>query len=94
MRGPNSEEFGPRFPPLSDAYDLELRCDVHKVWKAVIPSQSKRRLHEGVYAFAGGPRHVDALIDKEKPRPFAITDPLIVTRPEPNAVCFVNLEQT
>lgn len=66
LRGPNAEEFGPRFPPLSDAYDLELRRDVHKAWKAVIPSQSNRRLHEGVYAFAGGPRYVDALIDKGK----------------------------
>lgn len=58
LRGPNAEEFGPRFPPLSDAYDLELRRNVHKAWKTVIPSQSKRRLHEGVYVFAGGPRCV------------------------------------
>jgi len=59
LRGPNVEEFGPRFPPLSDAYDLELRRYVHKAWKTVIPPQSKRRLHEGVYAFVGGPRCVE-----------------------------------
>lgn len=58
MRGPNAEEFGVRFPPLSDAYDLDLRRFVHKAWKKVIPSDSKRRLHEGVYAFVGGPRLV------------------------------------
>ncbi|OJJ84915.1 purine-nucleoside phosphorylase [Aspergillus glaucus CBS 516.65] len=57
LRGPNVEEFGPRFPPLSDAYDLELRRYVHKAWKTVIPSQSKRRLHEGAYAFVGGPSY-------------------------------------
>lgn len=61
LRGPNAEEFGPRFPPLSDAYDLELRRYVHKAWKSVIPPQSRRRLHEGVYAFVGGPRYVNFL---------------------------------
>ncbi|KAJ5166503.1 purine nucleoside phosphorylase [Penicillium canariense] len=57
LRGPNLEEFGVRFPPLSDAYDLELRRQVHQVWKQVIPAQSTRRLHEGVYAFVGGPTY-------------------------------------
>jgi purine-nucleoside phosphorylase len=56
LRGPNLEEFGPRFPALSDAYDLELRRHAHQAWKAVISESSKRRLHEGVYAFVGGPR--------------------------------------
>jgi purine-nucleoside phosphorylase len=56
LRGPNDEEFGPRFPPLSDAYDLELRRHVHKAWKTVVDPLSKRRLHEGVYAYVGGPR--------------------------------------
>jgi purine-nucleoside phosphorylase len=58
LRGPNPEEFGPRFPPLSDAYDLELRRHAHQAWKAVISENSKRRLHEGVYAFVAGPRWV------------------------------------
>ncbi|KAJ5675898.1 purine nucleoside phosphorylase [Penicillium macrosclerotiorum] len=57
LRGPNVEEFGVRFPPLSDAYDLELRRHVHRVWKQVIPSKSTRKLHEGVYAFVGGPTY-------------------------------------
>lgn len=55
LRGPNAEEFGVRFPPLSDAYDLGLRRHVHHAWKEVIPAQSTRKLHEGVYAFVGGP---------------------------------------
>ncbi|GAA92265.1 purine nucleoside phosphorylase I, inosine and guanosine-specific [Aspergillus luchuensis IFO 4308] len=57
LRGPNSEEFGPRFPPLSDAYDLQLRCNVHKAWAKIVNVESKRRLHEGVYAFVGGPSY-------------------------------------
>lgn len=55
LRGANEDEFGVRFPPLSDAYDLELRRHVHQSWKKVISPESKRKLHEGVYAFCGGP---------------------------------------
>ncbi|OQD86345.1 hypothetical protein PENANT_c008G01299 [Penicillium antarcticum] len=57
LRGPNEEEFGVRFPPLSDAYDLELRRHVHQAWKKVINPESNRKLHEGVYAFVGGPTY-------------------------------------
>ncbi|KAL4989067.1 nucleoside phosphorylase domain-containing protein [Aspergillus falconensis] len=57
LRGPNCEEFGPRFPPLSDAYDLALRRQVHEVWGKYLFPNSKRRLHEGVYAFVGGPSY-------------------------------------
>ncbi|OGE56134.1 hypothetical protein PENARI_c003G04128 [Penicillium arizonense] len=57
LRGPNEEEFGVRFPPLSDAYDLELRRHVHQAWKTVISPESSRKLHEGVYAFVGGPTY-------------------------------------
>ena len=56
LRGPNADEFGLRFPPLSDAYDLSLRRSLHAAWKKNIVHESKRRLHEGVYAFVGGPR--------------------------------------
>ncbi|PWY63709.1 inosine guanosine and [Aspergillus heteromorphus CBS 117.55] len=56
LRGPNSEEFGLRFPPLSDAYDLELRRHVHQAWNRVIGTD-KSKLHEGVYAFVGGPSY-------------------------------------
>ncbi|KAL4747643.1 hypothetical protein BDW72DRAFT_8874 [Aspergillus terricola var. indicus] len=57
LRGPNCEEFGPRFPPLSDAYDLDLRRQVHEAWRKYLDPYSKRRLHEGVYAFVGGPSY-------------------------------------
>ena len=58
LRGPHSDELGVRFPALSDAYDLALRQEAHRVWKSVQASTNgrRRRLHEGVYAFAGGPR--------------------------------------
>ncbi|KAL2809029.1 nucleoside phosphorylase domain-containing protein [Aspergillus granulosus] len=57
LRGPNDEEFGPRFPSLSDAYDLDLRRHIHEAWRKVIDPESKRRLYEGVYAFVGGPSY-------------------------------------
>ncbi|KAL5332737.1 nucleoside phosphorylase domain-containing protein [Aspergillus crustosus] len=57
LRGPNCEDFGPRFLPLSEAYDLDLRRRVHEAWKKVIDPESKRRLHEGVYAYVGGPSY-------------------------------------
>ncbi|KAK7521141.1 purine nucleoside phosphorylase-like protein [Phyllosticta citriasiana] len=57
LRGPNIDEFGVRFPPLSDAYDLELRQRVHKAWQKLGLGQGKRRLHEGVYAFVSGPSY-------------------------------------
>ncbi|EKV12080.1 Purine nucleoside phosphorylase I, inosine and guanosine-specific [Penicillium digitatum PHI26] len=57
LRGANEDEFGVRFPPLSDAYDLELRRHVHQSWKKVTSPESKRQLHEGVYAFCGGPTY-------------------------------------
>ncbi|KAF3935575.1 hypothetical protein ABW19_dt0203427 [Dactylella cylindrospora] len=55
LRGPNAEDFGPRFPPLSDAYDLELRKFAHIAYKSLQLSIPTRRLHEGVYAFVSGP---------------------------------------
>ncbi len=51
------DQFGPRFPPLSDAYDLGLRRAAHAAWQKSRVSGSARRLHEGVYAFVGGPRY-------------------------------------
>ncbi|KAH0565797.1 hypothetical protein GP486_000816 [Trichoglossum hirsutum] len=55
LRGPNADEFGVRFPSLSDAYDLELRRIVHRAWKMLQLGRNGRRIHEGVYAFVGGP---------------------------------------
>ncbi|THV64709.1 purine nucleoside phosphorylase-like protein [Aureobasidium pullulans] len=57
LRGPNADDFGVRFPPLSDAYDLGLRQKAHQTWQKVRPSDGKRKLHEGVYAFVAGPTY-------------------------------------
>lgn len=55
LRGPNEADFGVRFPPLSDAYDLDLRRRVHRAWATV--ENGGKNLHEGVYAFVGGPSY-------------------------------------
>ncbi|KAF2205167.1 hypothetical protein GQ43DRAFT_408058 [Delitschia confertaspora ATCC 74209] len=55
--GPNIDEFGVRFPPLSDAYDLDLRRRAHRAWKKLGLDKTKRRMHEGVYAFLSGPTY-------------------------------------
>jgi purine-nucleoside phosphorylase len=55
LRGPNHEDFGVRFPPLSDAYDLSLRRRTHQAWKILGLDKTPRKLHEGVYAFLAGP---------------------------------------
>lgn len=58
LRGINEEEFGVRFPPLSDAYDLQLRQLAHQSWKELRrQSPSARKLHEGVYAYVAGPSY-------------------------------------
>jgi purine-nucleoside phosphorylase len=50
LRGPNDPALGPRFPDMSQAYDLELRRMAHQVAvEAGVP------LHEGVYAGVAGP---------------------------------------
>ncbi|KAE9374883.1 purine nucleoside phosphorylase I, inosine and guanosine-specific [Stipitochalara longipes BDJ] len=58
LRGPNLDDFGPRFIALSDAYDLELRRAAHLAWKDLSKDRSKQMvMHEGVYAFVGGPNY-------------------------------------
>jgi len=57
LRGPNEDDFGVRFPPLSDAYDLDLRRRTHRAWKTLGLHKGTCRLHEGVYAFVGGPSY-------------------------------------
>ncbi|KAJ3088175.1 hypothetical protein HK102_009388, partial [Quaeritorhiza haematococci] len=53
--GPNVSKFGPRFPPVSDAYDFELRKTAFKAARAVgIPKEAMR---EGVYCFVAGPSY-------------------------------------
>lgn len=50
LRGPNLDEFGPRFPDMSRPYDLELRQLARQV-----AAESGTRLHEGVYVSLAGP---------------------------------------
>jgi purine-nucleoside phosphorylase len=56
LRGPNAEEFGPRFPPLSDAYSLTLRQTLFHAAKSY-QIRSRRGLHEGIYAMVSGPSY-------------------------------------
>ncbi|OQO04697.1 hypothetical protein B0A48_09620 [Cryoendolithus antarcticus] len=58
LRGQNEEDFGVRFPPLSDAYDLSLRQLAYTSWQQLRTQQpSNRKMHEGVYAFVAGPTY-------------------------------------
>lgn len=50
LLGPNDPEMGPRFPDMSQAYDLELRQIAHQVAR-----EQEIPLHEGVYIGLGGP---------------------------------------
>jgi purine-nucleoside phosphorylase len=50
LRGPNLDEFGPRFPDMSQAYDRELI----KLARSAAAQQALR-LHEGVYIGLAGP---------------------------------------
>ncbi|KAI8896465.1 nucleoside phosphorylase domain-containing protein [Globomyces pollinis-pini] len=50
--GHNIDAFGPRFPPVSDAYDFDLRV---KAAKAGITLNLGSTLREGVYTFVCGP---------------------------------------
>lgn len=50
LRGPNLDQFGPRFPDMSRAYDREL-CEIIRQ----TASEEKIHLEEGVYACLAGP---------------------------------------
>jgi len=52
LRGPNLDEFGPRFPDMSQAYDPELIKLAHEV-----ASESGVSCHEGVYICLAGPTY-------------------------------------
>jgi purine-nucleoside phosphorylase len=52
LRGPNLEQFGPRFSDMSSAYDAEFRELAKKV-----AADLKIQLHEGVYAGLAGPSY-------------------------------------
>jgi len=86
LRGPNLNAFGPRFIALSDAYDLELRRAAHLAWKDLSKDEPKQMaMHEGVYAFVGGPKYV--------PSPTRLQSAnVLVTKQELNAGCWRCLE--
>lgn len=50
--GLNLDDFGPRFLPLSDAYDFDLRLSI---FKSVQKLGIKRKIHEGTYCYVSGP---------------------------------------
>ena len=50
LTGPNDDATGPRFPSLRDAYDPELRAQLHAAARQIGVT-----LHEGVYLAVGGP---------------------------------------
>ena len=50
LRGPNLDEFGPRFPDMSQPYDADLRATCHQAAET-----EGIHLHEGVYAWLSGP---------------------------------------
>jgi purine-nucleoside phosphorylase len=50
LRGPNLDEFGPRFPDMSEAYDRGLRDLALQV-----AQENDIPLHQGVYAGLAGP---------------------------------------
>jgi purine-nucleoside phosphorylase len=50
LRGPNVDELGPRFPDMSQPYDVELGSTA-----AQVAVEEELPLHEGVYICLGGP---------------------------------------
>lgn len=50
LRGPNLDEFGPRFPDMSQAYDPDLRHLARQV-----AQEKQLKLNEGVYVSLAGP---------------------------------------
>lgn len=50
LRGPNLDEFGPRFPDMSRAYDLEL-CNIARQ----VAADNQVLLHQGIYVCLAGP---------------------------------------
>ncbi|GAB1599335.1 purine nucleoside phosphorylase-like [Argonauta hians] len=54
LKGPNDERFGPRFPAISKAYNLEYRKLARKIAEELGYS---KYLREGVYCSLGGPTY-------------------------------------
>lgn len=54
LQGPNDPRFGPRFPPMTNAYDTKL---VRKARKIIKEMGIENDVHEGVYTCLGGPNY-------------------------------------
>lgn len=52
LSGMNDETIGPRFPPMTEAYDAELRAEAGEVAR-----EQKSVLREGVYVMVAGPSY-------------------------------------
>lgn len=57
--GPNKDQFGPRFPPMSDAYDYPLRLSLFRAAHELGLMQGGKveetgGVVEGVYAWVAG----------------------------------------
>ncbi|GES79888.1 inosine guanosine and [Rhizophagus clarus] len=53
--GPNLNEFGPRFPPMRDVYDYDLRVLAFKAGSSL--NFGAGAMKEAVYCFVGGPSY-------------------------------------
>jgi len=54
LNGMNDERFGPRFPPMNNAYDLDLRKAARQVASDL---KYEDFIREGVYIMLGGPSY-------------------------------------
>ncbi|XP_066250909.1 purine nucleoside phosphorylase isoform X1 [Euwallacea similis] len=52
LQGPNDERFGPRFPPMNQAYNRDIIALAKKVAHEIGLGD---KIHEGVYTCIGGP---------------------------------------
>lgn len=52
LQGPNDERFGPRFPPMNNAYDRHLVKQAKVIAKELSLGNN---VHEGIYTCLGGP---------------------------------------
>lgn len=52
LQGPNDERFGPRFPPMNNAYDRHLVKQAKIIAKEL---SLENNIHEGIYTCLGGP---------------------------------------
>lgn len=55
LAGPNDDDFGPRFPPLDNAYDANLREKI-----STLAQQNNINLHQGTYISVLGPNYETA----------------------------------